>query len=234
VLVLVVVDAAHTAGAVAAQVFRMTDYTYIGLPGLLTDTQTLFETLKFRVNLYRLREEREIKTSTFASLVSTLLYEHRCVDAAARSRSFASRFGGSLRRRARAERRQRKEGWSSVLSCDLCPGCVARRSFGPYFVEPVVAGLEGPDFKPYITAMDLLGAPVFTSDFVLSGTCSENLYGMCESMWRPNLEPEDLFETISQSLLAAVDRDAVSGWGAIVHVITKDKVITRTLKARQD
>ncbi len=32
-------------------------------------------------------------------------------------------------------------------------------------------------------------------------------------------EPEDLFETISQALLNAVDRDAVSGWGAVVHIM---------------
>jgi 20S proteasome subunit beta 3 len=32
-------------------------------------------------------------------------------------------------------------------------------------------------------------------------------------------EPEDLFETISQTLLNAVDRDALSGWGAVVHIM---------------
>ena len=32
-------------------------------------------------------------------------------------------------------------------------------------------------------------------------------------------EPEDLFETISQALLNAVDRDALSGWGAVVHLM---------------
>lgn len=32
-------------------------------------------------------------------------------------------------------------------------------------------------------------------------------------------DPECLFETISQALLNAVDRDALSGWGAIVHVM---------------
>jgi 20S proteasome subunit beta 3 len=63
-------------------------------------------------------------------------------------------------------------------------------------------------------------------------------------------EPEDLFETISQTLLNAVDRDAYSGWGAIVHVMwvslpqsktqhdfhcrTPNQVITRTLKGRMD
>ncbi len=48
-------------------------------------------------------------------------------------------------------------------------------------------------------------------------------------------EPEDLFETISQTLLNAVDRDAFSGWGAIVHGCrTPDKILTRTLKGRMD
>ncbi|ORX73153.1 N-terminal nucleophile aminohydrolase [Linderina pennispora] len=89
------------------------------------------------------------------------------------------------------------------------------RRFGPYFVEPVIAGLDK-DNKPFV------------------GTASDNLFGMCESLWEPDLEPEELFETISQALLNAVDRDAMSGWGAVVHVITKDGVITRDLKGRMD
>lgn len=31
--------------------------------------------------------------------------------------------------------------------------------------------------------------------------------------------PEELFEVLSQSLLNAVDRDALSGWGAVVHIM---------------
>ena len=51
---------------------------------------------------------------------------------------------------------------------------------------------------------------------------------------RASQEPEDLFETISQALLNAVDRDALSGWGAHVYIIEKDKVTKRLLKGRQD
>ena len=87
---------------------------------------------------------------------------------------------------------------------------------------------------PYITATDLLGAGVDTNDFVVGGTASEQLYGVCEAMYKPNLEPEDLFETTSQALLAGVDRDCLSGWGAIVHIITPDGVIQRELKSRKD
>lgn len=33
--------------------------------------------LRFRLNLYKLREEREIEPKTFVSLISSMLYEKR-------------------------------------------------------------------------------------------------------------------------------------------------------------
>ena len=105
--------------------------------------------------------------------------------------------------------------------------------FGPLFANPVVAGLDAED-KPFISASDVVGAPVFTDDFVVSGTCTENLYGTCESLYEKDMEPDQLFETLAQCLLAAVDRDALSGWGGVVHIITPTGVSSKTLKARQD
>jgi len=58
--------------------------------------------------------------------------------------------------------------------------------FGPWFTEPVIAGLTE-DNKPFLSGMDLIGAPVFTNDFVVAGTCTSNLHGMCEAMYRPNM-----------------------------------------------
>ncbi|KAF8560115.1 20S proteasome subunit beta 3 [Imleria badia] len=168
------------------RVFPVTDRLYVGLPGLGTDVTTLYERFRYRVNMYTIKEEREIQPETFTHMVSSTLYEHR---------------------------------------------------FGPYFIEPVIAGLsKSPTgaFKPFIAATDLIGCINFAKDFVVAGIASPKLFGVAEGLWEPDLEPEDLFETISQTLLNAVDRDAFSGWGAIVHVITKDQVITRTLKARMD
>jgi len=125
------------------------------------------------------------------------------------------------------------------------------RRFSPYFVEPVVAGLQDRKIKiedkktgkveikeekdvPYIYATDLIGAGCTTDDFLVAGTAAEELLGTCEAFFKPNLEPEELFEVISQALLAAVDRDCLAGWGAIVHIITPDKVISRQLKTRKD
>jgi 20S proteasome subunit beta 3 len=66
------------------------------------------EHLRFRVNMYRMKEEREITPKTFTHLVSSTLYEKR---------------------------------------------------FGPFFIEPVVAGLPtptelDPNPKPFISTMD--------------------------------------------------------------------------------
>ncbi|ODV91002.1 hypothetical protein CANCADRAFT_24172 [Tortispora caseinolytica NRRL Y-17796] len=108
------------------------------------------------------------------------------------------------------------------------------RRFGPYFVGPVVAGLDSRTGAPFICGFDSIGCIDYAQDFIVSGTASDQLYGMCEGLYEPNLEPEDLFETISQALLNAQDRDALSGWGAVVYVITKDNVVKRLLKTRQD
>eukprot|EP00005_Dracoamoeba_jomungandri_P005227 CAMPEP_0174261678 /NCGR_PEP_ID=MMETSP0439-20130205/11805_1 /TAXON_ID=0 /ORGANISM="Stereomyxa ramosa, Strain Chinc5" /LENGTH=205 /DNA_ID=CAMNT_0015346203 /DNA_START=42 /DNA_END=659 /DNA_ORIENTATION=- len=166
-----------------SKVHKINDKTFIGLSGLITDAQTLYNRFIFRTKLYKLREEREIDCKTFANLVSNMLYERR---------------------------------------------------FAPYFVEPVICGLSGPDNTPFIAAYDLIGAALLNVSSVVAGTCAESLYGMCESLYKPDQEPEELFETISQVLLSAVNRDAFSGWGGVVHIITPDEIIVKELKGRQD
>lgn len=96
-----------------------------------------------------------------------------------------------------------------------------------------MAGLDEKSV-PYITGMDSLGAMEEAKDFMVAGTAPASLWGVCESMYREDLEPEELFEVIGQCLLSGVNRDALSGWGGIVYIICKDKVIERTLKGRMD
>lgn len=107
------------------------------------------------------------------------------------------------------------------------------KRFGPYYMEPVIAGLDENN-KPFLATMDLIGAMSTTADFCVGGNCTGNLYGMAESLWRPDLGPDELFETLAQSLLSSVDRDAITGHGGVVHIITKDGVTTKELKGRQD
>ncbi|GFY96592.1 proteasome beta subunit C1 [Actinidia rufa] len=135
------------------RIYKIHEKLFIGLSGLATDAQTLYQRLVFRHKLYQLREERYMKPETFASLVSAILYEKK-----------------------RACKR-------------FC---------------------------------------------VVAGTASESLYGACEAMFKPDMEAEELFETISQALLSSVDRDCLSGWGGHVYVVTPTEVTERILKGRMD
>lgn len=62
-----------------------------------------------------------------------------------------------------------------------------KKCFGPYYTEPIICGLDPKSFKPFICSLDLIGCPMVTDDFVVSGTCAEQMYGMCESLWEPNM-----------------------------------------------
>ena len=81
--------------------FKIHDHLFVGLAGLGTDVQTLYNRFKFRHNLYKLREDRDMKPSTFANLVSAMLYEKRCALVAG---------GGPPRPRARRGRGWRGDG----------------------------------------------------------------------------------------------------------------------------
>merc|ERR1719463_819544 len=116
---------------------------------------------------------------------------------------------------------------------NLISSMLYEKRFGPWFTEPVVAGLDK-DHNPFMCAFDFIGAMSKAQDFVVSGTSSEQLFGVCESFWRPDMNKDELFETLAQCLLSAVDRDCLAGWGGVVHIITEDQIITKRLKGRMD
>nr|QBH73450.1 proteasome subunit beta type protein [Isotomurus palustris] len=172
----------QTIGMDWERIFPAGEKLFVGIPGLATDTQTVSQRLKFRTNLYELRENRNVTPQVLSTMVSNFLYEHR---------------------------------------------------FGYYFVEPIIAGLDAKN-EPFISGFDLIGCEVLPEDFVVAGTCDNQLYGMCESLWKPKMNPDELFETISQALVNACDRDAISGWGAKVYIIEPTKVTIRNIRTRMD
>lgn len=68
----------------------------------------------------------------------------------------------------------------------------------------------------------------------MAGTGAQLLYGVAETFYKPDLEPEQLYETVSNCLLSALDRDSLSGWGAYIYVLTPEGLTVRALKTRQD
>jgi len=118
------------------KIFPYAPSVYLGLTGLATDVQTVADTFRYKVNMYRLREERNISPQTLANLVSSSLYERR---------------------------------------------------FGPWFVSPVLAGINHTTGKPFICGFDSIGCIDFAKDFIVAGTASDQLFGTCEGLWEPDL-----------------------------------------------
>ena len=118
------------------KIFNYSPSLYLGLTGLATDVQTVSDTFRYKVNMYRLREERNISPQTLANLVSSSLYEKR---------------------------------------------------FGPWFVSPVLAGINHTTGEPYICGFDSIGCIDFAKDFIVAGTASDQLFGTCEGLWEPDL-----------------------------------------------
>lgn len=109
--------------------------------------------------------------------------------------------------------------------------------WGPYFIEPLLAGLEkvgDNEYEPIIRTYDSIGTLQPSKTFEVIGTGSQLLYGCCEALYKPDLGPEELFEVISNCLLSALDRDSLSGWGAYVYILTPTGITVRALKTRQD
>ncbi|KAM0683176.1 proteasome core particle subunit beta 3 [Mitosporidium daphniae] len=109
--------------------------------------------------------------------------------------------------------------------------------FSPWFVEPIIAGIDESfdgNNSPFICSIDLLGSISIANDFVTSGTASSSLSGICESLWAPDMDQEQLFEAVSQALLSAMGRDALSGWGTVVHIITPEGRTIRHVECRMD
>lgn len=51
----------------------------------------------------------------------------------------------------------------------------------PFYVEPVIAGITS-DGDPYLWSSDGLGAPMTSDTFVVAGSCSASLAGICEAL----------------------------------------------------
>mmetsp|Transcript_35082 Transcript_35082/g.31609 ORF Transcript_35082/g.31609 Transcript_35082/m.31609 type:complete len:204 (+) Transcript_35082:43-654(+) len=162
------------------KVFKMQDNLLLGLTGLGSDIQTFHALMEYKLNLYTLKENREMKPQTFANLIATSLYEKR---------------------------------------------------FGPYFVTPIVAGLQ--NGTPVLATYDSIGCISDSDPFQVGGTASDSLLGAAETLYKKDMEAEELVECCAQTLLAGMDRDILSGWGGVAYLLTEEGIKIKTLKTKQ-
>jgi 20S proteasome subunit beta 3 len=113
------------------------------------------------------------------------------------------------------------------------------RRQAPYYVEPLVVGLVPKEGKttslcPFLCSYDLLGAQSRSEAFVCSGVATKSMYGTAEALWRPGLNKEELVKVCGKAFLSALERDCLSGYGAMIYLITKEGITEYDLACRND
>ena len=97
------------------------------------------------------------------------------------------------------------------------------KSYQPYFVELLVAGVD--DNGGHIYAADMSGA-ITTEDFASSGSGSPIAYGVLESVYHENITNEEAKEIATKAVAAAMERDPGSGNGIDILIIPNLLTVT--------
>jgi proteasome beta subunit len=91
----------------------------------------------------------------------------------------------------------------------------------PFYVQLLVGGVD--DHGPGVYSVDAMGGATKEEEIVATGSGSPMAYGVLEDRFRPNMTEDEAIDLAVRSLKSAMKRDAGSGEGIQVVVITKDR-----------
>jgi proteasome beta subunit len=93
--------------------------------------------------------------------------------------------------------------------------------FFPYYVQLLVGGID--ETGPSVYSVDAMGGATREEDIVATGSGSPMAYGVLEDRFTPKMNEDQAIDLAVRGLKSAMKRDAGSGEGIHVVVITKDK-----------
>ena len=91
----------------------------------------------------------------------------------------------------------------------------------PYYVQLLVGGID--ETGPSVYSVDAMGGATKEEEIVATGSGSPMAYGVLEDRYRKNMKEDEAIDIAVRALKSAMKRDAGSGEGIHVVVITKDK-----------
>jgi len=91
----------------------------------------------------------------------------------------------------------------------------------PYYVQLLVGGID--ETGPSVYSVDAMGGATREEEIVATGSGSPMAYGVLEDRFHPKMSEDDAIDLAIRALKSAMKRDAGSGEGIHVVVITKDK-----------
>lgn len=96
----------------------------------------------------------------------------------------------------------------------------------PLLTQVIVGGV---DEKPEIYVLDPLGS-LIKDQYACVGTGAETAIGMIEAEYRANISEEEAKELAIKAIKSAIQRDASSGDGVDILIITKERAKEETIQ----
>jgi len=91
----------------------------------------------------------------------------------------------------------------------------------PYYVQLLVGGVD--EHGPSVYSVDAMGGATKEEEIVATGSGSPMAYGVLEDRFVPNMSRDEAIDLAIRGLKSAMKRDAGSGEGIHIVVITQEK-----------
>jgi len=106
-------------------------------------------------------------------------------------------------------------------SSTLLSNYLNQNRFFPYYVQLLVGGVD--EHGPSVYSVDAMGGATKEDEIVATGSGSPMAYGVLEDRYHTGMTMDEAIDLAIRALKAAMKRDAGSGEGIHVVVITKDQ-----------
>ncbi|GAA5262330.1 archaeal proteasome endopeptidase complex subunit beta [Methanocalculus sp.] len=116
---------------------------------------------------------------------------------------------------------RRRTNISVGASATLLSNYLNQNRYFPYYVQLLVGGVD--DTGSSVYSVDAMGGATREDDFVATGSGSPMAFGVLEDRFKAGLSEKEATELAVRSLKSAMRRDAGSGEGYQLAVITAEK-----------
>ena len=110
------------------------------------------------------------------------------------------------------------KGMSIKAGATMMSNILNGRRYSPFWVQLILAGVDGDGGHVY--SLDAAGGSI-PDDYVTTGSGSPYVYGVLEDHYKKGISTKEGAEIAIRGLAAAIKRDAASGNGIELAIITK-------------
>ncbi len=108
-------------------------------------------------------------------------------------------------------------------SATMLSNYLNQNRYFPYYVQLLVGGID--ENGPSVYSVDAMGGATKEEEIVATGSGSPMAYGVLEDRFHKDMNEDEAIDIAVRALKSAMKRDAGSGEGIQVVVITKDKYL---------